>query len=138
MNTSVRTRIGALGLCASLLLGVGTAEAASPASIAGVWSATANQTLGALVIAQAAVPTGVCKAISGTIFGSTIEGYYCAATGRVVFARRLANGVPFQLYEGHVARDAAVDRIGGTFQVWNGAGGRLNNEGVDFNFSATK
>lgn len=119
-------------------MGIGVAEAASPASIAGVWAASANQTLGALVIAQAAVPAGVCKSISGTIFGATIEGYYCSVTGRVVFARRLANGVPFQLYEGYVARDAAVDRIGGTFQVWNATGGRLSNEGVDFNFSATK
>jgi hypothetical protein len=119
------------------LLGPNPADAASPASIAGTWSATGNQATGSLVIAQAS-STATCKPISGTIFGSTIEGFYCPATGRVVFARRLSSGIPFQLYQGQVARDAAVDRIGGTFVVWNAAGGGAANEGVDFNFSATK
>ena len=129
------------GICAAVgalsMLGAGSVEAASPPSVAGNWAATGNQTLGALSIAQAA-SVNVCKPIRGTIFGSTIEGYYCPVTGRIVFARRLANGTPFQLYQGQVARDAAIDRIGGTFLIWNATGGGFGNEGPDFNFSATK
>lgn len=115
----------------------GAANAASPLNVAGNWSATANQTLGALVIVQAA-SAAVCKPISGTIFGNSIEGYYCPVTGRIDFARKTGGGIPFQLYEGYVARDAVVDRIGGSFLIWNVSGGGMSNEGVDFNFSATK
>lgn len=132
LRASCAASIGSL-----LLLCAGSAEAASPASIAGTWSVVGNQATGSLVIVQPS-GSGTCRAISGTIFGSPIEGFYCPPTGRVVFARRLASGVPFQLYEGYVGRDGAVDRIGGTFIVWNASGGRLSNEGVDFNFSATK
>lgn len=137
MKTSVFKQIGVAALGAMSLLWAGVAQAAHPASVAGGWRATGNQTLGALNIVQAA-SAAVCKPISGTIFANSIEGYYCPVTGRIVFARRNAGGVPFQLYEGHVSRDALVDRIGGSFMVWNGPGGGFANEGVDFNFSATK
>jgi hypothetical protein len=119
------------------LLWVGVAYAAHPASVAGTWAATANQSPGPLVIVQPA-SGAVCKPISGTIFGSPIQGYYCPVTGRIVFARRTATGTPFQLYEGHVGRDAATDRIGGSLLIWNMSGGGDVDEGVDNNFSATK
>ena len=121
------------------LLGIGAANAASPASVAGSWSAVGNQTTGFLRIAQGA-SAAVCKPIAGSIFvaANSIQGFYCPVTGRIVFARRNAGGVPFQLYEGHVSRDGAIDRIGGSFLVWNAAGGGFANEGVDFNFSAAK
>ncbi len=127
----------AIALGSMSLLWIGVANAAHPPSVAGVWAATANQTLGPLNIVQA-VSANVCKPISGTIFGSSIQGFYCPVTGRIVFARRTAAGLPFQLYEGHVGRDAAIDRIGGSVLIWNTSGGGLANEGVDFNFSATK
>jgi hypothetical protein len=119
------------------LLWAGVAEAAHPVNVSGNWRATGNQTLGALIIVQAA-SAAVCKPISGTIFGNSIQGSYCPVTGRIVFARRTAALVPFQLYQGYVSRDAPVDRIGGTLMVWNALGGGFANEGVDFNFSATK
>jgi len=119
------------------LLWMGAANAAHPLSVAGTWAATANQTLGSLRIVQPA-SAAVCKPISGTIFGSSIEGFYCPVTGRIVFARRTRAGIPFQLYEAHVSTDAAVDRIGGSFLIWNATGAGFANEGVDFNFSATK
>ena len=128
------------GVASLAIFAAGAAGAASPASVAGNWAVTGNQTLGALIIAQAA-SAAVCKPIGGTIFGQSIQGYYCPVTGRIVFARRVLSGavqVPFQLYEGHVARDALVDRIGGSFMIWNAAGGGLANEGPDYNFSATK
>lgn len=134
--TMLRTVVAAT-IGVTSVLWAGAAHAAHPATVQGVWSATANQTLGALVIVQPA-SGAVCKPITGTIFGNSIQGYYCPATGRLVFARRTAAGVPFQLYEGHVARDAAIDRVGGSFLVWNNSGGGFANEGVDFNFSATK
>ncbi len=116
------------------------ADAAHPASVAGRWNATANQTLGALTIVQP-VSAATCKPISGTIFTNPIQGYYCPATGRIVFVRRTGSVVqtPIQLYEGHVSHDAVIDRIGGSFIVWNAAGGGgVANEGVDYNFSAFK
>ena len=139
MKTMLLKRARATALASMSLLWIAGANAAAPASIAGTWSAVGNQTLGKLEISQAA-SAATCKPIRGSIFSSTttIEGFYCPVTGRIAFARRTAGGVPFQLYEGHVSRDGAVDRMGGSLIIWNGAGGGLGNEGVDFNFSATK
>ncbi len=138
MKTTLLKRVSVIVFGFVSILGMGAVNAAHPPSVAGNWNATANQTLGALVIFQPA-NGAVCKPITGFIFGSSIEGFYCPVTGRLTFARRMAGGlVPFQLYEGHVSRDAAIDRIGGSFIVWNALGGGLPNEGVDFNFSATR
>ena len=140
MKTTLLNRVCAIALGSMSLLWMGAANAAHPASVAGNWAVTGNQTLGALVIVQAA-SAAVCKPISGIIFGSTIQGYYCPVTGRIVFGRRAGFGAAFpffQLYEAHVSRDAVVDRIGGSFLIWNASGGGFANEGVDFNFSATK
>lgn len=119
------------------LLCMAAANAAHPPSVAGNWAVTANQTLGGLVIVQAP-SAAVCKPISGNIFGNPIQGNYCPVTGRIVFARQTGASLPFQLYQGHVSRDAAVDRIGGSFLIWNAAGGGFPDEGVDYNFSGTK
>ncbi len=139
MKATLLGHVCAAALASTALLWTAAAYAAHPASVAGTWSAVGNQTLGNLVISQAA-SAAVCKPIRGAIFAAatTIEGFYCPVTGRIVFARRTAGGVPFQLYEGQVSRDGAVDRIGGSFIIWNGAGGGFANEGVDFNFSAAK
>jgi hypothetical protein len=140
MKTTLLIRVGAIAFGSMSLLWMGSVNAAHPASVAGNWAVTGNQSLGALVIAQPA-SAAVCKPISGTIFGSTIQGYYCPVTGRIVFARRAGFGAAFpffQLYEAHVSRDGVVDRIGGSFLIWNAGGGGFANEGVDFNFSATK
>src|SRR4051812_5059620 len=118
---------------------VGAAYAAHPASVAGTWSAIGNQTVGRLVLSQAA-SGAVCKPIAGFIFAASnaVRGFYCPPTGRMVFARHTSSGVPFQLYEGQVSRDGAIDRIGGSFMIWNSLGGGAFNEGPDYNFSATK
>ena len=137
MKTTLLKLVGVIVFGFISILGMGTVNAAHPLSVAGNWNATSNQTLGALVIFQPA-NAAVCKPITGFIFGSSIEGFYCPVTGRLTFARRMANGIPFQLYEGHLARDGQVDRIGGSYIIWNALGGGLVNEGVDFNFSATK
>jgi hypothetical protein len=118
---------------ATTLLTAASAHAANPPSIAGVWSTTANQILGALTIVQGA-SAAACKPIGGNVFGSPIQGFYCPVTGRIVFAR-LNAGVPFQVYQAWVGTNVGVDRMGGSFLAWNGAGGGPT---TDFNFSATK
>jgi hypothetical protein len=139
MKTLLRSRVCALALCSIAPLWASAAEAAHPASIAGTWNATGNQTTGSLGINQIA-SADPCKPIVGFIFSPTtgIQGVYCPATGRIVFVRRLTTGVPFQLYEGHVSQDGAVDRIGGTLTIWSFTGGFVTTDGPDYNFSATK
>jgi len=137
MHATCSKHLSAMVLGSILWLSMTPADAAHPLSIAGAWSATANRTLGALVISQG-VNGAVCKPIRGTIFGSAIQGYYCPVVGRIVFARLNSSGVPFQFYEGHVSRDGTTDYIGGSFSIWNSSGGGFSDEGVDFNFSARK
>jgi hypothetical protein len=139
MKTLISNRVCALVLSSISLLWAGTANAAHPASVTGNWNATGNQTLGILSIVQAAGITA-CRRITGSIFFATnaIEGVYCPATGRIVFVRKLSTGVPFQLYEGHVSQDGIIDRIGGSFKIWNATGGAVTTDGPDYNFSATK
>jgi hypothetical protein len=136
MATALLNRAGCAMLGTLSFLWAGSAYAAHPASVAGTWTATGNLTTGQLVISQGTGTT--CRVINGTIFNSAIEGHYCPAVGRIVFVRKLSNGVPFQLYEGYVSQDAAVDRIGGTFKIWNLAGGAATTDGVDYNFNAFK
>ena len=119
------------------LLWASAAGAAHPASVQGVWSAAANRTTGSLVIVQPA-SAAACKLITGTIFGSAIEGAYCPASGRLVFVRKLANGVPFQLYEAHVSQDGPIDRLGGSLVIWNTTGGTVTTDGPDYNFAAAR
>ena len=121
------------------LLWAGAAFAAHVPVVTGTWAAQANQTTGSLVMTQF-ISARTCKPVTGTIFGNPIEGFYCPSVGRLVFARKTSGSgsTPFQFYEAHVSRDGAIDRIGGSFAVWNFSGGGLANEGVDFNFSATR
>lgn len=135
MNSIFKLTSG-IALAFGLLFSV-PAYAAHPPVITGVWSLVANQSVGNIAINQLA-SAATCKPVTGNMFGNAIEGYYCPSTGRLVFARRTAAGVPFQLYQGYVSRDGAIDRIGGSFSIWNPAGGGLPNEGVDFPFLASK
>jgi hypothetical protein len=138
MKTLFNYRVCALALGVLTAFSV-SAEAARPA---GTWRIVGNLTTGNLSLNQFA--TGApCKPIAGTMFPGTaaanaVQGVYCPATGRIVFARIQNNGVPHQLYEGSVSQDAPTDRIGGTFIIWNGAGGAVSADGPDYNFSATK
>lgn len=136
MKANVIKAISVAAIGAISLLSAESALAAHPFSVTGNWSTVANQTIGNLAIVQAA-SAATCKPVSGNIFGSPIQGYYCPVTGRIVFARS-ANGVPFQFYEAHVSRTGAILRMGGSFAIWNASGGGSANEGVDYNFSATK
>ena len=142
MKAASRVGIFVTSLACLPLLFAEAAKAAHPPSIAGVWNAIGNTAGGALAINQFA-SAAVCKPITGSMFGvaNAVQGYYCPVTGRIVFARRaLIGGVltPIQFYEGHVSRDGVIDRMSGSFAVFNGFGGGFANEGVDFNFSATK
>lgn len=101
-----------------------------PASIAGAWSVTANDTGGTLQISQPA-STARCKAISGSIFGDPIVGFYCPFSGHLAFQR--TNGVGnVQDYSGALSEATVVPRnMSGSFASL------IFNLG-DFSFFATK
>lgn len=69
---------------------------------------------------------------------SPIEGYYCPKSGRIVFARKNESGKAMQFYKGVVARGNVAKRMGGSFLIWNAEGGGAFDEGVEYNFRATK
>ncbi|MBI3900002.1 MAG: hypothetical protein HY308_17170 [Gammaproteobacteria bacterium] len=121
-------------LFASTVLVTTAASAAPPPNVLGNWSVLGNQTAGALVINfQAAV--GICRRITGAIYGNPIEGFYCPATGRIHFLRKnAANNDTFQSWTGNVGDDAAIDRMGGTFMASTPAGGVPG----EYNFQAAK
>src|SRR5690242_10523207 len=100
------------------------AFAVPPPSAVGVWNGVSNQTSVRITItAQAAV--GTCRAISGTMQdlpaggASTVSGWYCPATGRISFQRRVpTSNDAIQAYLGNIGDDAAVDRMGGTITAF--------------------
>lgn len=106
-----------------------------PASVQGNWSVVANQSSGTLSITQPSSSLN-CKPISGYIFAtsSTIQGFYCPASGRISFARRNSSGVPYQYYQGNLSQTGNTLRIGGSFAVFNSSGGSLG----EYSFYGTK
>lgn len=105
-----------------------------PTSIVGQWALMGNQYAGTLnITAQAA--TGKCRAITGTVYGENIQGFYCPASGRFQFLRKLSNGATFQVWSGQLSDRAPVLRMGGTFSSVDGTvGGALGY----YNFHAEK
>jgi hypothetical protein len=75
-----------------------------------------NQTSTTIVINSQGT-AGKCKAIAGTIQGTTnLQGFYCPATGRIFFVRKfVSSNDTSQIYSGNLAADATIDRMGGTF-----------------------
>jgi hypothetical protein len=102
-----------------------------PASVAGTWSVTANQTVGAMAINQPA-SAALCKPINGTILGSQLRGFYCPGSGRIAFHRLGASGSIFQYYAGNLSQLIAGRplRIGGNFSDLNDPG--------EYSFTAIK
>lgn len=108
--------IGALVICGS-----SSAFAAFPASVLGTWNAILNQTVTTIEITSEG--TGKCRPISGTISTTNIQGFYCRATGRIVFVRKnQSTNDTSQIYSGNLATDGATDRMGGTFADINSNG----------------
>lgn len=138
MKTLFYKRLCASALYAMSLFVFNSANAAPPSDVTGVWSAVANAVGGDLEINQKAFDGSYCPVITGFIFGTPIEGYYCIYSGHIVFSRLNARGVPIQIYDAYVSRDGTIDRIGGTFFVWNAKGGGLADESVEFNFDASR
>jgi hypothetical protein len=121
----------AIAVCFGSLLWGGAAYADGwPTSVAGNWSVVANQTSGTLTITQPASNLN-CRAISGTIFGNPIQGFYCPTSGRLVFVRKNANGITTQYYQGNLSQTGAALRIGGSFSS-------LNNTFGEYSFYGTK
>jgi len=110
----------AAGVCA--LMSAGSAMAAWPASVVGVWTAFANQSpLQLNIVSQGTV--GDCNAIIGTIADTvaggqrnSIQGFYCPHSGRIQFLRKnLVTNDTFQVYTGNLSMVGQSLRIGGTF-----------------------
>jgi hypothetical protein len=106
--------LSAVGL---LALAASPSFAAYPASVVGVWHGFANQTFVTVTITGqfGAAP---CFQIVGTMtpVPSTINGYYCPATGGINWVRKTpATNDTWQTYDGNLAADAFIDRAGGTF-----------------------
>lgn len=105
-----------------------------PTSIVGQWQLMGNQSAGVLnVTSQASV--GKCRAITGTVYGESIQGFYCPTSGSFQFLRKLSNGATFQVWSGQLSDTAPVLRMGGTFSSVDGTyGGALGY----YNFQAQK
>ncbi|MCI0465742.1 MAG: hypothetical protein L0Y57_01860 [Beijerinckiaceae bacterium] len=119
-------------LLALLMSGPVPALAANwPSSAVGNWTILANNLLGSLQIASQGA-SGDCKAITGTVFGSPIKGFYCPLSGRISFLRKNAGtNDTFQVYTGSLSSPGTAIRMGGVFANFSGLLG-------EFNFSASK
>ena len=130
MNSKIAILAAAL---MAVCLFSGSAMAAYPASIAGTWTAHANQTSLTIVIKQGS--TGTCRALSGTIGSDDLEGFYCPATGRFNFALNVSpSGLTVQYYSGNVSTTGNTLFMGGIFSSINAEGGVLG----EYSFSAFK
>jgi hypothetical protein len=130
-------------LTGGMLVGLtGTALAVPPGNVVGVWNGIGNQTPIRVTITAQGV-AGTCRAISGAMQNvpaggaSTVSGWYCPATGRISFQRRVpATNDAIQAYLGNVGDDAAVDRMAGTFTAYPvPAGGGVPGE---YNFNLNR
>ena len=117
---------GLSALTSALWVSSAFASTSPPASVVGAWSARANQSTGTLNITSQA-GAGACKAITGTLFGTALQGSYCPGGGEINFAVPTAN----QFYEGVVGDAGGITFISGHFAQWSGGHGR-------YNFSAQK
>ena len=133
MNANFRVGTGIAVFFGSLLWGSAAYADGWPTTVQGNWSVVGNQATGTLSITQPSSSLN-CKPISGSIYGNSIQGFYCPASGRIGFARLLSSGVPFQYYQGNLSQTGNTLRIGGNFAVFNSSGGSLG----EYNFSATK
>ncbi len=105
-----------------------------PTSVVGEWSITGNLTTGKLNITSQAT-TGRCRAITGTVYEHTIQGFYCPNTGRIHFLRKLNDNTTIQSWTGQLSDRAPVLRMAGGFSsVDVFYGGNLG----EYNFHAQK
>lgn len=102
-----------------------------PASVVGNWNVRANNSVGILSITSQGL-VGQCRPISGAIFGNPIQGFYCPASGRIHFLRKIAaTNDTIQDYTANLSQDSGIDYMGGTFASDGGAYG-------EYNFSGSK
>jgi hypothetical protein len=110
------SKVAGIAMCVGIIFSSTVSHADGwPLNIAGTWNVVANQSAGTMVIFQSLV--GVCKRITGTIFGTPIDGAYCPGAGTVTFNRYLnvITKVAHQSYRAQLSQDGVVDRMGGSF-----------------------
>lgn len=124
----------AITVCLSTVCWTSAARADGwPASVAGTWSAVANQSAITMVINQPSSSLN-CRPINGTFqeggIVDSIQGFYCPFSGNIGFSR-LRNGSTIQYYEANLSQAGAVLRMGGSFSSIFGSFG-------NYSFSAVK
>src|SRR5262249_47268349 len=109
-RTAMKMRHAAAIAALGTVISSGPVWAVPPASIVGTWNGFSNQSAVQLVITSQG--TGICRAVVGTMTGSTVSGFYCPRTGRVSLLRKIpATNDTAQTYTGNVGDDAATDRM---------------------------
>jgi hypothetical protein len=108
-------------LFASMAFGANSASADGwPSSVVGAWDVLGNHFPGTLNITSQA-NTGQCRGITGTIYGQSIQGFYCPSSGRIHFLRKLpGTNTTFQVWAGNLSQAATgcmacVNLMGGVF-----------------------
>jgi hypothetical protein len=121
--------LAGLAFVAAGLSIAGTARADGwPSDVSGSWKIIANQSSSTLVLTQGAAGGGAqCLPINGTVFGDTVQGFYCPGSGRIAFRR--VNAV--QTYVGNLSQTGTTNRMAGT---WESLGGSFG----EYAFYATK
>lgn len=127
-------KLNLAAVCGALTLAANVAMADGwPGSVVGNWSVIGNQSAGVLSIGTQSA-AGLCRPITGTIYGNPIEGFCCPFSGRIHFVRKPANNVTTQAWTGNVSQAGIVLRMGGTFTAVTAGGGSPG----EYNFSASK
>lgn len=118
------------------------AHATPPANVAGTsWNLQVNRDTNVLAINTQAGPgapgNATCRSINGTLGIAPVRGWYCPATGRIVFHHRnIGSGITMRAFVGNVADEVAgsPNLMAGTATVMNAAFGDLG----EYNFSASE
>jgi hypothetical protein len=124
-------------LAASIFIG-GTASAAPPANVAGVWTVTADGEYISIEVAQGSATLGPCPPISGYVDGfAQIHGFYCPDNGHLYFHQaNFATDLTVRTFDGYVSAATTNQpaQFAGTMTVVNKRFAALG----PYPFSATK
>lgn len=111
---------GIAALAAGLAVTGGAQADGWPGSVSGTWTIVANQMESVLVLKQGTAGAGSqCQPISGTVFGDTLQGFYCPGSGRIAFKRN----VSLQTYVGNLSQAGTITRMSGTWLSLGGSFG---------------
>ncbi|MBV8358524.1 MAG: hypothetical protein JO189_11385 [Deltaproteobacteria bacterium] len=113
MNSKI-ARLAAAVMAVGLF--AGSAMAAYPTSIAGTWTAQANESPWTIEISQPST-TGIWNQITGTFGSRELVGIYCPVTGRFYFVveDQPTSNAAVQEYSGNVSNTGSTIFMSGVF-----------------------